>query len=61
MTPVTCDHCGSRAARAIDRPDCWRIECPVCGVVDFIWKDNEYEDYLSERDDIRDHEPEGKP
>jgi predicted nucleic acid-binding Zn-ribbon protein len=41
---LTCDHCGSRYATAIDRPDCWRIECPSCGSVEFVWKDNEYED-----------------
>jgi predicted nucleic acid-binding Zn-ribbon protein len=49
---LTCDHCGSRYATAIDRPDCWRIECPSCGSVEFVWKDNEYEDAgLWERED----------
>jgi hypothetical protein len=42
---LVCENCGSRLARAIDRPDHTRIECPVCGDVDFVWKDNEYEDY----------------
>ena len=40
---VICDHCGSCKAKAIDKPDCTRIDCPVCGSTEFIWKDNEYE------------------
>jgi hypothetical protein len=40
---VNCDHCGSVRATATDRPDCTRIDCPACGSVDFIWRDNEYE------------------
>lgn len=40
---VTCDYCGSALARATDQPDCTRIDCPICGATEFLWKDNEYE------------------
>ena len=48
---VTCDHCGSAKAVAIDRPDGTRIDCPICGSTEFIWADDEYEEY----DDLGPH------
>jgi hypothetical protein len=48
--PLTCDHCGRPHANAIDRPDAIRIECMACGSVDWIWKDNEYDECGSDVD-----------
>lgn len=40
---VQCDNCGSSLAKVVDLPDCVRLECPVCGYVEWIGEENEYE------------------
>ncbi len=43
MMRVTCEHCGSKLATATDKPDCTKIECPVCMTVDFSPREDEEE------------------
>jgi len=43
-----CDWCGSVVTRCWDEPDAWVIKCFACGLIERIWKDNEYQE---ERDD----------
>jgi ribosomal protein S27AE len=44
MTTCTCDHCGSIHITKTPMPDGIRIECGVCGTVEWIWRDDEYDD-----------------
>lgn len=39
----TCDFCGSPVI-VTDLPDGIKVSCTICGMVDFIWKDDDYDD-----------------
>jgi hypothetical protein len=50
MTTPICEHCGSVYVVFVDRPDGVSIRCEVCGIVEWIWKDNEYEEPIDNCD-----------
>jgi ribosomal protein S27AE len=44
MTTPVCENCGSWLVIATDKPDSISLTCQRCGTVEWIWKDNEYEE-----------------